>query len=84
VSGKDRTLLARDAFPSQKPKSMDWIKKDGSAIGGIYELDGDDLKICFPLAPSERKKGDRLNRPAGFDAKENPVMLLTVQREKGQ
>jgi uncharacterized protein (TIGR03067 family) len=70
--------------PSQKPKAMDWLKKDGSGIGGIYELDGDDLKICFPLVPSERKDGERLKRPANFDAKENPVMLLIVRREKGQ
>jgi uncharacterized protein (TIGR03067 family) len=70
--------------PSQKPKEMDWLKKDGSGIGGIYELDGDDLKICFPLVPSERKDGERLKRPANFDAKENPVMILTVRREKGR
>ncbi len=43
--------------PSQKPKAMDWLKKDGSTIGGIYELDGDDLKLCFPLAPAEAEGG---------------------------
>jgi uncharacterized protein (TIGR03067 family) len=69
--------------PSQKPKAMDWLKKDGSGIGGIYELDGDDLKICFPLVPSERKDGERLKRPANFDAKENPVIAPDSSPREG-
>ena len=68
--------------PSQKPKAMDWFKKDASTIGGVYELDGDDLKLCFPLVPSERKEGERLKRPTGFDTKDQPVILVTARREK--
>ena len=68
--------------PSQKPKTMDWFQKDDSTIGGIYELDGDDLKLCFPLVPSERKEGERLKRPGSFDTKDQPVVVVTARREK--
>jgi uncharacterized protein (TIGR03067 family) len=69
--------------PGQKPKAMNWIKEaDGSHIGGIYSLDGDELKLCFPLVPKERKEGETLKRPENFDTKDKPVMLLTAKREK--
>jgi uncharacterized protein (TIGR03067 family) len=67
---------------SQKPKTMDWFKKDESTIGGIYALDGDELKLCFPLVPTKRKEGERLKRPGSFDTKDNPVMVMTAKRKK--
>ena len=68
--------------PSQKPKAMDWLKNDGSTTGGVYELDGDDLMLCFPLPPTERKEGERLKRPGSFDAKDQPVILVTAKQQK--
>jgi len=38
--------------PAKKPKHMDW-KKEGepNPLPTIYALDGDELKLCFPLLP---------------------------------
>ena len=45
---------------TKKPKTIDWIVKEGRNAGktivGIYELDGDTLKVCFD--PTGRA-GDR-------------------------
>ncbi|HEV3262227.1 MAG TPA: TIGR03067 domain-containing protein [Gemmataceae bacterium] len=64
---------------SKKPKTMDVVAADGPEKGktvpGIYELDGDRLKVCF--APAGQK------RPKDFTAKEGSGHTLTVwEREK--
>jgi uncharacterized protein (TIGR03067 family) len=65
--------------PSKKPKAIDIIPADGPDKGmvlqGIYELDGNELKICL-------SKPGR-DRPAEFVSKENSgTVLLMLGREK--
>ena len=56
--------------PSKKPKAMDAVPSEGPAkdqtIEEIYELDGDNLKICLALPgnkrPTEFKSGEGSGR----------------------
>ena len=82
--GGDGPTFSFTVDPSQKPKAMDWIKdKDKPSLPCIYSLDGDDLKICFPLLPSEKPKdGFMVKRPESFDPKDKPEGLITAKRVK--
>jgi uncharacterized protein (TIGR03067 family) len=64
---------------SKKPKTMDVLPErtddKSKAILGIYEFEGDKLKVCFG-APGK-------DRPAEFESKEGSGNALTVwEREK--
>ncbi len=62
--------------PKASPATID-IKggDEGTTVPGIYELSGDQLKICF-------RKGEG-DRPAEFDSKPNShVQLLVLKRNK--
>lgn len=60
-------------------KKPGWINLTESAhtTPGIYEVNGDSLKICFP----EGSKGER---PTAFESKPNSVndILITLKRER--
>lgn len=63
--------------PSKKPGAIDITPpgKADRAVQGIYELKGDDLKLCW------RKGGEE--RPAKFESTEdNGVSLLVLKRDK--
>ncbi len=66
--------------PSKKPKAIDATRAEGDSKGkvakGIYELDGDALKLCL----SARLEKDR---PTEFAAPEKSgLVLLTLKRVK--
>jgi uncharacterized protein (TIGR03067 family) len=72
--------------PAKKPKAMDWIYLDEKGLNplpAIYALDGDELRLCFPLLP---KKGEGagvvIRRPEGFVTKDLPVGLFVAKRDK--
>jgi uncharacterized protein (TIGR03067 family) len=88
--------------PSKKPKVLDAIeermvvvkdakerKKELRIMPGIYELDGDDLKICIGLEsePKKDKKGEvteqaqQSARPKEFKGSAN-ARLLILKRDK--
>lgn len=68
VGKVDRGTLKID--PAAKPKTMDIVGTDGPNKGktllAIYELDGDNLRICYDLSGKARptefktKKGEKL------------------------
>jgi uncharacterized protein (TIGR03067 family) len=62
---------------TKKPRAIDLFTPDGKpAFLGIYDLDGDTLKLCAISAKSE-------NRPRDFDSpKDMPVTLRVYNREK--
>jgi uncharacterized protein (TIGR03067 family) len=68
--------------PTQMPKRIDATGKDpqGKEIKtvGIYEFDGDKLKICDTLAGGERPK--QFSSKGG--TQKNPVLLTVYQRAK--
>ena len=61
---------------TKKPKWIDLTEGDRTMLG-IYELDGDNLKICFP----EGRKGER---STAFESKPDSVndILIILKREK--
>ena len=66
--------------PTKKPKAIDTTAQDGNFKGetvqGIYELDGDTLKLCLPNRPGA-------DRPAKLESTEGSNLgLLTLKREK--
>jgi uncharacterized protein (TIGR03067 family) len=69
--------------PSKKPKHMEWVKGKAS-LPCIYELKGDELKICFPLLPSKKEKAKvDIKRPEKLETtKDKPVGLIVLKREK--
>ena len=75
--------LATDA--TKKPKWLNMtFARDGKeqTINAIYELDGDELKICMPLAPKKGVGVFENKQPEGFDTKDKPEMMLKMKRAK--
>jgi uncharacterized protein (TIGR03067 family) len=69
---KDIAKLKLD--PSKKPAHLDLTEKGGKSMPGIYELSGDDLKICFA-------EGDA--RPTEFvSPKDSKQVLIVLKRLK--
>ncbi|HZT79683.1 MAG TPA: TIGR03067 domain-containing protein [Gemmataceae bacterium] len=65
-------------YPARKPKAIDARITEGEGKGttmlGIYELDGDTLKVCF----DEEGKA----RPTEFKSKPNSSLFVVVARRK--
>jgi uncharacterized protein (TIGR03067 family) len=64
----------------KKPKALDLMAvKDGKeqgAVPGIYEIDGDNLKLCWD-------KGSTADRPTEFATKKrSSTALMVLKREK--
>jgi len=76
--------LTTDA--TKKPKWLDMtFQSEGQkrTVHAIYELNGDELKICFPLAPAKGSgKGFENKRPEGFDSKDKPELVLKLKKAK--
>ena len=61
--------------PAQKPKTIDLTNEMDQTAPGIYELDGDNLKVCWNQGGSER--------PKKFESKpDTQVRLMVFKREK--
>jgi len=71
--------------PSQKPKTITIPNfhggdpKKGITLIGIYELKGDELKICAQEVETARLKEREKERPRAFDSKQG--LLLILRRE---
>jgi uncharacterized protein (TIGR03067 family) len=61
--------------PSAKPKTIDLTEKNKKVSLGIYELDGDTMKLCFAEPGTERPK-------AFESAKDSKVIYVVLKREK--
>lgn len=62
--------------PSQKPKHIEF-RVDDHAFQGIYELSGDNLKICFNPGDNATK------RPTEFESKKDSKTIFAVlKRDK--
>jgi uncharacterized protein (TIGR03067 family) len=74
---KDEGIVKRDSTKS--PKTLDIMGKKGPNEGktflAIYELKGDELRVCYDLGGKDR--------PTEFVSKpETPLFLVTYRREK--
>ena len=66
--------------PGKKPAAIDATRAEGGSEGktasGIYELDGDTLRLCLPARPEK-------DRPTEFAAPEKSGLVLpTLKRVK--
>jgi uncharacterized protein (TIGR03067 family) len=61
--------------PAAKPKTIDLIAGDERPAPGIYELDGDTLKICLAEGPNAA-------RPTEFKPDGKRVAVVTFKRMK--
>ncbi len=69
--------------PSKSPKCLDLTARVGGAeikVPAIYEISGDDLKVCIPLI--ESGKSLDLKRPERFETKGSPAILIRLKRVK--
>jgi uncharacterized protein (TIGR03067 family) len=64
--------------PSRKPKAINTWDQDGpfedQTVPGIYEIDGDSLKLCFARPGEER--------PKEFTTKDGKAFLCCVYKRK--
>jgi uncharacterized protein (TIGR03067 family) len=75
---KDYAKITLKLDPATKPRSIDFSvgqgNEKGAVVEGIYEINGDELKICAKLGAKER--------PGEFKSPENSqVALLTLKRQ---
>lgn len=73
--GEKTTEWTYKLDPTKKPKWIDLTTGQHTTLG-IYELEGDNLKICFPEEGKERS--------TAFESKPNSVndILIILKREK--
>jgi len=73
VEDVDREILGYRLDENHQPGWLDVIRPDGSSILGIYELEGDTLRIC--------EGGSK--RPTAFEWKDgsSDTILYVLQRE---
>ena len=74
--GEKSTRWRYKLDPEKKPKWID-LTDEGRVMPGIYEVDGDTLRICF----SERGGDDR---PTAFESKPNSSndVLIVLKRDR--
>ncbi len=70
---QDRIRAHFSIDPSTKPASIDWVDEEGGKKLGIYDLQGDTLRICF----ANEKVGVR---PQEFASDQNGVWLFRLER----
>jgi uncharacterized protein (TIGR03067 family) len=82
--GKELAAWTFTVDPSRKPRAMDWIMgEEKASLPAIYSLEGDDLRICFPLLPTKGQKTKvKITRPESFETKDKPLGLFVLKREK--
>jgi uncharacterized protein (TIGR03067 family) len=62
--------------PTQNPKALDIIPKKGPTVYAIYELKGDEYKVCLALPPGAQRPKDFTSAPGSVH------LLLTFKRVK--
>ena len=79
--GEDKTEYTIKLEPKKSPKAIDITPMEGTFKGqtgpGIYELDGDTLRLCQPHRPSN-------SRPTKFAAPEGSGLHLMVLKKVKQ
>jgi len=78
VDGKDHVSAKLVLRADKKPKEVDLGLETGPIYKGIYEIDGDTLKMCLNLSSDADSE-----RPKEFASEaDSPMALFTWQRAK--
>ncbi len=84
AEGADASTIQID--PTRKPKTITIPNFEGGdpetgvTLIGIYELAGDELKVCAEAVETAKLKEREKDRPTAFDSKQG--VLLVFKREK--
>ena len=84
ADGKNRSQealqLAKILDPGKKPKTVTLPYEGKVTFYGIYEVKGDELRVCGDGVDTASEKNPEARRPKKFDSKEG--LLLVFKREK--
>jgi uncharacterized protein (TIGR03067 family) len=72
--------LAKVFDPSKKPKTVTVALEGSVKFYGIYEVDGDELRICGDGVDTAQEKNPEGRRPKEFDS--NKGLLIVYKRDK--
>jgi uncharacterized protein (TIGR03067 family) len=73
-------VLAKVLDPSKKPKTVTVAYEGKLTFYGIYEVKGDELRVCGDGVDTATEKNPEARRPKEFDSKKG--LLLVFKREK--
>ena len=77
---EEPVLLAKVLNASKKPKTVTLPYEGKLTFYGIYEVVGDELRVCGDGVDTATEKNPEARRPKKFDSKEG--LLLVFKREK--
>jgi uncharacterized protein (TIGR03067 family) len=78
--GAEPVVLAKVLDPSSKPKTVTVPYEGKVTFYGIYEVKGDELRVCGDGVDTATEEKPEARRPKKFDSKEG--LLLVFKREK--
>ena len=77
---KEAVDLSKFLDGSRKPKTITYPYEGKITFYGIYEVKGDELRVCGDGVDTATEKNREARRPKQFDSKEG--LLLVFKREK--
>jgi uncharacterized protein (TIGR03067 family) len=77
---KEAADLAKFLDPSKKPKTVTYPYEGKLVFYGIYEVKGDELRVCGDGVDTATEKNPEARRPKEFDS--NKGLLLVFKRVK--
>jgi uncharacterized protein (TIGR03067 family) len=77
---KEAVYLSKFLDPSKKPKTITYPYEGKITFYGIYEVKGEELRVCGDGVDTATEKNPEARRPTKFDSKEG--LLLIFKREK--
>jgi uncharacterized protein (TIGR03067 family) len=77
---EEAVVLAKVLGPSRKPKTVTVPYEGKVTFYGIYEVDGDQLRVCGDGVDTGQEKDPEARRPKKCDSKEG--LLLVFRRAK--
>jgi uncharacterized protein (TIGR03067 family) len=77
---KEAVNLSKFLDPSKEPKTVTYPYEGRITFYGIYEVKGDELRVCGDGVDTATEKNPEARRPKKLDSKEG--LLLVFKREK--
>lgn len=77
---KEAVDLSKFLDPSKTPKTVTFPYEAKLTFYGIYEVKGDELRVCGDGVDTATEKNPEARRPKKFDSKQG--LLLVLKREK--